>query len=132
MEKKMEKMADLIEKISRDPSMVTSVFIGSVQLKNKGNTALTEGKFENALQFFKEALALVEPAFGYDAQESCDCLIGMTECFIGMKQLSIAEEHAKRLMNIAKKYDNKEDIETAQDLLNEIEKVRLKVKCYLV
>jgi tetratricopeptide (TPR) repeat protein len=128
----LKQMMDLVGKMSRDPTMVTHGLIGGVQLKNKGNTALSEGKFEKALKFFKEALDLVEPAFGYDTQESLDCLIGMTDCFIGMKQLSIAEEHAKRVMNIAKKFDDKEHIETAQDLLNEIEKVRLIVKCYLI
>lgn len=92
-----------------------------VRLKNQGFQAMEKGKYEKAIENFQQGLELMEAGFGHNTSPITPYLVGMSEAYIKLKDWVNAEKPAKKLLKMARKNKDNDDIKTATELLSEIE-----------
>ena len=94
-----------------------------VQLNNAASMASKNGDHTVAVEKYTKAIDIKLKAYGEDSVHICVSLSGLSDAYLAMGDKANAIKEAKRMLVIARKLNNKEQIRIAREIIGDILKI---------
>ena len=124
MDKMKEKYGDSIQITPVDKSGFTDdmmmAFTKGVDLNNDAYQAANRGDYATAIEKYNKALDIKLKAYGEDSHHVCISLSGLADAYLSMGDKANAMKEAKRMLVIARKLNNAEQIRIAREIITDV------------
>jgi hypothetical protein len=92
----------------------------AIELNNQGTILDESGHYLQAINVFKQAVALKKSIFGENSVHVCISLCGLTDAYLHNKDFSKAHNAARKMLKIALVIQSEEQLRVARELLEEL------------
>ncbi len=99
-------------------------FLEGVELNNKAHQLDCGGHYREAIEIFKKAIELKTSTFGEDSMHVCISLSGLADSYLHNKQYKDAAVIANKMLRIALKIANREQIRIAREILADVNRCK--------
>ena len=101
------------------PEMARALGEG-VDLNNAAYMASNNGDHATAVEKYRKAIDIKLKAYGEDSIHVCISLSGLSDAYLALGDKANAMKEAKRMMVIAKKLNNAEQVRIAREIMTDV------------